>query len=77
MNEKPYTELTSLNASKRKENGTYVQDLYIDMLLLEMQWTTEKASLMTLIDKAIDERNEELFNKLSFDYKKLCKRFDN
>ncbi|MFT8323216.1 MAG: IDEAL domain-containing protein [Bacillus sp. (in: firmicutes)] len=78
MNEKSYTELTKLNAmNKSKEKETYVMDLYIDMLLSEIQLNTEKASLMILIDQAIDEHNKELFLELSLKFNKLCKRFGN
>ncbi|MGP7817855.1 IDEAL domain-containing protein [Niallia sp. 01092] len=76
MNEKSYTELTKLSTMKKsKAKETYVMDLYIDMLLSEIQLNMEKASLMTLIDKAIDERNKEKFSELSFQFNQLCKRF--
>jgi len=77
MKEKSYTELTKLNAMKRKKAKTYVMDLYIDMLLSEIHLKMEKDNLMTLIDKAIDERNREKFNELSIEFNKLCKRFGN
>ncbi|MDL0434662.1 MULTISPECIES: IDEAL domain-containing protein [unclassified Niallia] len=78
MNEKSYTELTKLSAMNRhKAKETYVKELYIDMLLTEIQWNLEKASLMTQIDHAIDERNEAEFIRLSKLYTDLCKRFDN
>jgi len=78
MNEKSYTELTKLSAMKKqKAQETYVKELYIDMLLVEIQWNLEKANLMTQIDYAIDERNEAEFIRLSKQYTQLCKRFDN
>ncbi|WP_445486593.1 IDEAL domain-containing protein [Niallia sp. 03133] len=76
MNEKSYTELTKLSAMKRsKSKETYVMDLYIDMLISEILLKNEKASLMTLIDKAIDEQNKEKFKELSLQFNQLCKRF--
>ncbi|KAB7665376.1 IDEAL domain-containing protein [Bacillus sp. B1-b2] len=77
MNDKSYTEFTKLHANKNKGNETYVIDLYIEMLLSEIQWNIEKANLMSLIDKAIDEQDRESFTELSIEYKQLCKRFDN
>ena len=76
MNDKSYTEFTKLNAMKKNQSKeTYVKDLYIDMLLSEIQLNIEKANLMSLIDKAIDEQDRESFNELSIEYKNLCKRF--
>lgn len=77
MNEKSYTEFAKLRANKNKGNETYVKDLYIEMLLSEIQLNIEKANLMSLIDKAIDEQDRECFNELSIEYKNLCKRFGN
>ena len=78
MNEKSYTELTKLSAMKKqKAQETYVKELYIDMLLVEIQWNLEKENLMTQIDHAIDERNEAEFIRLSKQYTQLFKRFDN
>lgn len=74
MNDKSYTEFTKLSG-KKKNTETYVKDLYIEMLLSEIQLNNEKASLMSLIDKAIDERNKEKFNELSIKFNLLCKRF--
>ena len=74
MNDKSYTEFTKLNGLKRRTE-TYVKDLYIEMLLSEIQLNNEKASLMSLIDKAIDERDKERFNELSIKFNILCKRF--
>ena len=73
MNEKSYTELSAMKNNKSQE--TYVKDLYIDMLLSEIQLSVEKANLMSLIDKAIDEHDKESFYELSIEYKQLCKRF--
>ncbi|MFF2446243.1 IDEAL domain-containing protein [Neobacillus sp. NPDC058068] len=76
MNEKSYTELMKLGAMKRnrmKEN--FVQDLYIDMLLSEIQLTVEKEKLLQKIDLAIDRRDKNLFLRLSGQLKEINKRF--
>ncbi|MEH7301802.1 IDEAL domain-containing protein [Neobacillus drentensis] len=76
MNEKSYTELMKLGAMKRnqlKEN--FVQDLYIDMLLSEIQLTVEKEKLLRKIDLAIDRRDKRLFLLLSGQLKDINKRF--
>ena len=76
MNEKSYTELMKLGAMKRnqlKEN--FVQDLYIDMLLSEIQLTVEKEKLLRKIDSAIDRRDKQSFLLLSGQLKDINKRF--
>lgn len=76
MNEKSYTELMKLGAMKRnrlKEN--FVQDLYIEMLLSEIQLTVEKEKLLRKIDAAIDCRDKKLFLQLSEQLKEINKRF--
>ncbi|MBO0961260.1 IDEAL domain-containing protein [Neobacillus sp. MM2021_6] len=76
MNEKSYTELMKLGAMKRnrmKEN--FVQDLYIDMLLSEIQLTIEKEKLLRKIDLAIDTRDKRSFLLLSDKLKDINKRF--
>ncbi|CAM5729048.1 hypothetical protein SAFG77S_11023 [Streptomyces afghaniensis] len=74
MNDKSYTEFTKLSSQKKNTN-TYVKDLYIEMLLSEIQLKNEKANLMSLIDKAIDEHDRKTFNELSNEFNLLCKRF--
>lgn len=76
MNEKSYTELMKLGAMKRnrlKEN--FVQDLYIDMLLSEIQLTVQKEKLLRKIDVAIDSRDENSFLLLSGQLKEINERF--
>ncbi|MGG3563522.1 IDEAL domain-containing protein [Neobacillus rhizosphaerae] len=76
MNEKSYTELMKLGAMKRnqlKEN--FIQDLYIDMLLSEIQLTVEKEKLLRKIDLAIDRRDKRSFLLLSGQLKDINKRF--
>ncbi|MBV7508572.1 IDEAL domain-containing protein [Bacillus sp. sid0103] len=76
MNEKSYTELMKLGAMKRnrlKEN--FVQDLYIEMLLSEIQLTVEKEKLLQKIDAAIDGRDKKLFLQLSGQLKEINKKF--
>lgn len=76
MNEKSYTELMKLGAMKRnrlKEN--FVQDLYIDMLLSEIQLTVEKEKVLRGIDLAIDCRDKKSFLHLSGQLIEINKRF--
>lgn len=76
MNEKSYTELMKLGAMKRsrlKEN--FVQDLYIEMLLSEIQLTVEKEKLLRKIDLAIDHRDKKSFLLLSGQLIEINKRF--
>ncbi|MFK9094693.1 IDEAL domain-containing protein [Bacillus salipaludis] len=76
MNEKSYTELMKLGAMKRnrmKEN--FVQDLYIDMLLSEIQLRVAKEKLLRKIDTAIDTRDKKSFLHLSGELKEINKRF--
>jgi len=76
MKEKSYAELMKLgamNRNKLKEN--FVQDLYIDMLLSEIQLTVEKENLLRKIDLAIDQQDRKLFISLSGKLKEINKRF--
>jgi uncharacterized protein YpiB (UPF0302 family) len=76
LKEKSYTELMKIAAMKRnrmKEN--FVQDLYIDMLLSEIQLTVEKEKLMRKIDLAIDRRDKKSFLHLSGKLKEINRRF--
>ncbi|WP_026566084.1 IDEAL domain-containing protein [Bacillus sp. UNC41MFS5] len=76
MNEKSYTELMKLGAMKRnrlKEN--FVQDLYIDMLLSEIQLTVEREKLLQKIDAAIDSRDKKSFLLLSGQLTEINKKF--
>ncbi|WML43314.1 IDEAL domain-containing protein [Neobacillus sp. PS3-40] len=76
MNEKSYTELmklSAMNSSQEKKN--FVQDLYIEILLLEIQLTTEKQKLVKKIDEALDQRDKQGFLSLSGQLNKLNKQF--
>ncbi|MFP5105445.1 IDEAL domain-containing protein [Neobacillus sp. C211] len=76
MNEKSYTELMKLGAMKRnrlKEN--FVQDLYIEMLLSEIQLKVEKEKLLQRIDVAIDCQDKKSFLLLSGQLNEINKRF--
>jgi uncharacterized protein YpiB (UPF0302 family) len=76
MKEKSYTELMKLAAMKRKQmEENYVQDLYIEMLLTEIQLTVEKEKLLNKIDLAIDHRDRRAFKILSGQLKEITKRF--
>jgi uncharacterized protein YpiB (UPF0302 family) len=75
MNEKSYTELMKLGAMKRQRKENFVQDLYIDMLLSEIQLTVEKEKLLKKIDCAIDLRDKKDFYLLSKQLIEINKRF--
>lgn len=76
MKDKSYTELmkiSAMNRSQAKEN--FIQNLYIDMLLVEIQLNSEKEKLIEKIDKAIDHNDKETFLLLSKKFIELNKRF--
>nr|WP_263328393.1 IDEAL domain-containing protein [Neobacillus sp. Marseille-Q6967] len=75
MNEKSYTELMKIGAMKRQKRENFVQDLYIDMLLSEIQLTVEKEKLLKKIDSAIDHRDQVSFVHLAAKLRELNKRF--
>lgn len=76
MNEKSYTELMKIGAMKRtRMQENFVQDLYIEMLLFEIQLTVEKEKLLRKIDIAIDHRDKKSFLQLSGQLKVINKRF--
>lgn len=75
MNEKSYTELMKIGAMKRQRKENFVQDLYIEMLLLEIQLTVEREKLVRKIDSALDQRNKKSFFHLSRQLRELNKRF--
>ncbi|WP_342430205.1 IDEAL domain-containing protein [Neobacillus sp. FSL H8-0543] len=75
MNEKSYTELMKIGAMNRQRKENYVQDLYIDMLLSEIQLTVQKEKLLKKIDSAIDQRDQKCFFHLSKQLTDLNKRF--
>ena len=75
LNEKSYTELMKIGAMKRQKKENYVQDLYIEMLLAEVQLNIEKENLLKKIDSAIDHRDKKAFFLLSGQLRELNKRF--
>ena len=75
MKEKSYTELMKLaamNRNKMKEN--FIQDLYIDMLLREIQLTIEKEKILRKIDTSLDLKDEKSFRHLSLQLREVNKR---
>nr|WP_239094338.1 IDEAL domain-containing protein [Bacillus sp. B15-48] len=58
-----------------KAKESFVQDLYVDMLITEIQLKNRKEQLLLKIDKAIDERNRTLFLSLTEELKALNKQF--
>ncbi|MDP4163277.1 MAG: IDEAL domain-containing protein [Bacillota bacterium] len=76
MNEKSYTELMKLGAANRsRKEEAFVQDIYIEMLLAEIQLTIEKEKLLKKIDNAIDLNDKNQFIQLSGQLVDINKRF--
>jgi uncharacterized protein YpiB (UPF0302 family) len=76
VKEKSYSEIMKASVMKRiKAKETFVQDLYVDMLISEIQLKNQKEKLLMKIDKAIDERNRTLFFTLTEELKALDKQF--
>ncbi|WP_147533149.1 IDEAL domain-containing protein [Bacillus marasmi] len=76
MKERSYSELMKSGAMNRKKSSeSFVLELYIEMLLSEVLLTSRREKLLTLIDQAIDDRNQEEFIHLSTQYRELNKRF--
>ena len=76
MKEKSYSEIMKASVMKRiKEKESFVQDLYVEMLISEIQLKNQKEKLLTRIDKAIDDRNRPLFFTLTEELKALDKQF--
>jgi uncharacterized protein YpiB (UPF0302 family) len=75
LNEKSYTELMKIGAMQRQKKENFVQDLYIDMLLSEIQLTVQKEKLLNRIDAAIDQQDQKTFFHLSKQLTDLNKRF--
>jgi uncharacterized protein YpiB (UPF0302 family) len=65
--------ISAMNRSQAKEN--FVQNLYIEMLLVEIQLNSEKEKLIEKIDKAIDGNDKATFLVLSQKFIELNKRF--
>jgi uncharacterized protein YpiB (UPF0302 family) len=65
--------ISAMNRSQAKEN--FIQNLYIEMLLVEIQLNAEKEKLVKKIDKAIDHNDKETFLLLSQKFIELNKRF--
>ncbi|MEH7444424.1 IDEAL domain-containing protein [Heyndrickxia sp. MSNUG] len=76
MKEKSYSEIMKASVMKRiKAKESFVLDLYVDMLISEIQLNTKKEKLLSKIDKAIDERDQILFLTLTEELKDLNKQF--
>ncbi|WP_210364640.1 IDEAL domain-containing protein [Bacillus sp. REN3] len=76
MKEKSYSEMMKSTVMKRiKAKESFVLDLYVDMLISEIQLNTKKEKLMAKIDKAIDDRDQPLFLSLTEELKVLNKQF--
>ena len=76
VKEKSYSEIMKASVMKRiKAKESFVLDLYVDMLIAEIQLNTKKEKLLSRIDKAIDERDQVLFLSLTEELKDLNKQF--
>ena len=76
MKDKSYTELMKLSAMNRgQDKEHFMQNLYIEMLLTEIQLKIEKEKLTKKIDAAIDRRDRQTFLELSQKFRELTKRF--
>nr|WP_285856876.1 IDEAL domain-containing protein [Mesobacillus subterraneus] len=58
-----------------KAKESFVLDLYVDMLISEIQLNNKKEKLLSKIDKAIDDRDKLLFLSLTDELKDLNKQF--
>jgi uncharacterized protein YpiB (UPF0302 family) len=76
VKEKSYSEIMKASVMKRiKAKESFVLDLYVEMLISEIQLNTKKEKLLSKIDKAIDERDQLLFLTLTEELKDLNKQF--
>jgi uncharacterized protein YpiB (UPF0302 family) len=76
VKEKSYSEIMKASVMKRiKAKESFVLDLYVDMLISEIQLNTKKEKLLSKIDKAIDDRDQVLFLTLTEELKDLNKQF--
>jgi uncharacterized protein YpiB (UPF0302 family) len=76
MKDNSYTNLMKTSAMNRQNaKEAFIQNLYIEMILGEIQLQAEKEKLLKKIDMAIDQRNKESFLELSQQLKELNKRF--
>lgn len=76
MKENSYSETMKASVMKRiKAKESFVLDLYVDMLVSEIQLNTRREKLMNRIDKAIDDRDKLLFLNLTKELKDLNKQF--
>jgi uncharacterized protein YpiB (UPF0302 family) len=64
--------ISAMNRGQAK--GNFIQNLYIEMLLVEIQLTAEKEKLVMKIDKAIDDHDKETFMHLSKKFIELSKK---
>lgn len=75
MNENSYTKIvkhSGMNQNQQKENS--VQNLYVEMLLAEIQLKVEMEKLRKQIDLSLDQHNKDAFLRLSKQYIELNKK---
>ncbi|MEH6944180.1 IDEAL domain-containing protein [Bacillus sp. JJ722] len=67
--------MKSTGLQKNSGKETFMLELYIDMMLQEALLKNEKEKLLIEIDKALDQKNEELFQHYCNELKEINKRF--
>ncbi|OCA84326.1 hypothetical protein A8F94_16590 [Bacillus sp. FJAT-27225] len=75
MNEKSYTELMKISAMKKEKAEGSLQDMYIEMLLHEIQLNLEKERLLKKIDEALEQRNKPVFLNLTGSLRELNEKY--
>ncbi|WP_174730674.1 IDEAL domain-containing protein [Mesobacillus harenae] len=76
MKERSYSEIMRASVMKQKQSKkTFVMDIYIDMLISEINLNVQKEKLLNRIDQAIDEKDRESFLSLTEELKYLNKKF--
>ncbi|RLQ97264.1 IDEAL domain-containing protein [Falsibacillus albus] len=73
--DKSYSELMKACAmTKNQSKESFMNEVYVDMLLQEVLLTREKDLLSASIDAALDARDETTFNQLAKKYVELQKK---
>lgn len=67
--------MKSTGLQKHSGKETFMLELYIDMMLQEALLKNEKEKLLIEIDKALDQKNEELFQRYCNELREINKRF--
>ncbi|WP_433748753.1 IDEAL domain-containing protein [Falsibacillus pallidus] len=74
--DKSYSEMMKACAMAGNQlKKSFVADIYIEMLLLEIQLNKEKEILINAINEALDVKDEQMFMELTSRYNQLMKRY--